>query len=116
MVQSELLCALQTIDIPLFTTCPLFKKRLMDTLQNLIRRYVLQYSSLSLLHTLVNSFLLFIYSQSQKTVDLVRELLSMELNYINVRHPDFNGVHMERVRVEATAKVRKVWNEGVMRE
>ena len=47
-------------------------------------------------------------SQSQKTVDLVRELLSMELNYINVRHPDFNGVHMERVRVEATAKVRKV--------
>lgn len=47
---------------------------------------------------------------------MVRELLSMELNYINVRHPDFNGVHMERVRVEATAKVRKVWNEGVMRE
>ena len=39
LVQSELLCALQMVEIPLFTTCPLFKKRLMDTLQNLIRRW-----------------------------------------------------------------------------
>ena len=27
---------------------------------------------------------------------------------MNVRHPDFIGVHMERVRVEATARVKKV--------
>ena len=47
-------------------------------------------------------------SQSQKTVDLIRQLLSMELNYVNVRHPDFIGIHMERVRVEATARVKKV--------
>lgn len=47
-------------------------------------------------------------SQSQKTVDLIRQLLSMELNYVNVRHPDFVGIHMERVRVEATARVKKV--------
>ena len=37
--------------------------------------------------------------QAQKTIDLVRQLLSMELNFI--------GTHIEKVRVEATAEVRK---------
>ncbi|CBK22479.2 uncharacterized protein [Blastocystis hominis] len=32
----------------------------------------------------------------------------MELTLVNVRHPDFNGTHIEKVRVEATAAVQKV--------
>ena len=32
----------------------------------------------------------------------------MELNYVNVRHPDFVGTHMERVRADATTRVRQV--------
>ncbi|CBK22554.2 uncharacterized protein [Blastocystis hominis] len=32
----------------------------------------------------------------------------MELTLVNVRHPDFNGTHIEKVRVEAAAAVQKV--------
>ena len=42
--------------------------------------------------------------QAQKTIDLIRQLLSMELNFINIHHPDFIGTHIEKVRVEATAE------------
>lgn len=94
LVREELLSGLQRIEIPLFVSCPLFKKRLLETIQSLIRMYAI--------------FFLIPSRQSQKTVDLIRQLLSMELNYVNVRHPDFIGVHMERVRVEATARVKKV--------
>lgn len=45
--------------------------------------------------------------QAQKTIDLIRQLLSMELNFINIHHPDFIGMHIEKVRVEATAEVKK---------
>ena len=83
LIREELLSGLQRIEIPIFLSCPLFKKRLLETIQSLIG------------------------TQSQKTVDLIRQLLSMELNYVNVRHPDFIGIHMERVRVEATARVKK---------
>lgn len=41
-------------------------------------------------------------------MDLIRELLAMELNYVNVRHPDFVGTHMEKVRADATTCVRQV--------
>ena len=41
-------------------------------------------------------------------MELVRQLLAMELTLINVHHPDFNGTHIEKVRVEATAAVQKV--------
>ena len=94
LIREELLSGLQRIEIPIFVSCPLFKKRLLDTIQSLIQTY--------------SSFSLIPCRQSQKTVDLIRQLLSMELNYVNVRHPDFIGVHMERVRVEATARVKKV--------
>ena len=32
----------------------------------------------------------------------------MEPNFINVHHPDFIGCNMEKVRVEATADIRRV--------
>ena len=83
LVEEELITDLQLVDLPIFTTCPLFKQRLFAVLQALIT------------------------SQSQKTVELVRQLLAMELTLINVHHPDFNGTHIERVRVEATAAVQK---------
>ena len=48
------------------------------------------------------------HTQTQKTIDLIRQLISMELNFINVHHPDFIGSNIEKVRVEATADVRQV--------
>lgn len=38
LVQEELVCALRLVELPLFTSCPLFKKRLLDTAQSVIRR------------------------------------------------------------------------------
>ena len=84
LVEEELCCDLNLIDMPLFTTCPLFKKRVNEVAVTLI------------------------HSQAKKTVDLVQQLLSMELNFINVRHPDFIGRNMEQVRVDAQRVVREV--------
>ena len=83
LVEEELCTDLQLIDLPIFTTCPLFKQRLLSVIQSII------------------------HSQTQKTIELIRQLIGMELTLINVYHPDFNGTHIEKVRVEATALVRK---------
>ena len=39
LVQEELLCSLQRVELPLFASCPVFKKRLLETLQSLIRTW-----------------------------------------------------------------------------
>ena len=39
LVQEELLCSLQRVELPLFSSCPVFKKRLLETLQSLIRTW-----------------------------------------------------------------------------
>ena len=84
LVENELCFAIQQISIPLFDTCPLFKKRLLECVESLI------------------------HVQTQKTIDLIRQLIAMELNFINVHHPDFIGTNIEKVRVEATEDVRTV--------
>lgn len=94
MVEEELVTDLQLVDLPIFTTCPLFKQRLFAVLQALITSFPRLVSTIG--------------RQTQKTVELVRQLLAMELTLVNVRHPDFNGTHIEKVRVEATAAVQKV--------
>lgn len=94
LVEEELCTDLQLIDLPIFTTCPLFKQRLISVIQSII-------------HSLL-WFLSINARQTQKTIELIRQLIGMELTLINVHHPDFNGTHIERVRVEATVSVRKV--------
>ena len=86
LVENELCFAIQQISIPLFDTCPLFKKRLLECVESLI------------------------HTQTQKTIDLIRQLIAMELNFINVHHPDFIGTNIEKVRVEATNDVRNVFS------
>lgn len=83
-MENELCFAIKQVSIPLFDTCPLFKKRLQDCVESVV------------------------HTQTQKTIDLIRQLISMELNFINVHHPDFVGSNIEKVRVEATADVRQV--------
>lgn len=75
---------MKDVSIPLFDTCPVFKKKLLECVESLI------------------------HVQTQKTIDLIRQLISMELNFVNVHHPDFIGTNIEKVRVEATADVRRV--------
>ena len=94
LVEEELCTDLQLIDLPIFTTCPLFKQRLLSVIQSIIHSLLL--------------FLPINTRQTQKTIELIRQLIGMELTLINVYHPDFNGTHIEKVRVEATALVRKV--------
>ena len=84
LVENELCCCMKAITIPLFDSCPLFKKRMSECIEGVI------------------------HSQTAKTIDLIRQLISMELNFINVHHPDFIGTNMEKVRVEATADIRRV--------
>lgn len=40
LVQEELLCSLQRVELPLFASCPVFKKRLLETMQSFIRTWV----------------------------------------------------------------------------
>ena len=94
LVEEELVTDLQLVDLPIFTTCPLFKQRLFAVLQALITSFPRLVSTIG--------------RQTQKTVELVRQLLAMELTLVNVRHPDFNGTHIEKVRVEAAAAVQRV--------
>lgn len=84
LVENELCFAVKDISIPLFDTCPVFKKKLLECVESVI------------------------HVQTQKTIDLIRQLISMELNFVNVHHPDFIGTNIEKVRVEATADVRRV--------
>lgn len=84
LVENELCCCMKAISIPLFDSCPLLKKRMFECIEGVI------------------------HSQTAKTIDLIRQLISMELNFINVHHPDFIGCNMEKVRVEATADIRRV--------
>ena len=39
LIREELLSGLQRIEIPIFLSCPLFKKRLLETIQSLIGTY-----------------------------------------------------------------------------
>ena len=84
LVEEELCTDLQLIDLPIFTTCPLFKQRLLSVIQSII-------------HSLL-WFLPINTRQTQKTIELIRQLIGMELTLINVYHPDFNGTHIEKVR------------------
>ena len=94
LVEEELATDLQLVDLPIFTTCPLFQQRVFAVLQSLIHSFPRLVPLLG--------------RQAQKTVELVRQLLAMELTLINVHHPDFCGTHIEKVRVEAAAAVQKV--------
>lgn len=93
LVEDELCWDAKKIELPLFTSCPLFKKRLQDCVEGIIHTS----GPLAVLRR----------RQAQKTIDLVRQLLSMELNFINIHHPDFIGNHIEQVRLDATAEVRQ---------
>ena len=93
LVEDELCWDEKKIELPIFTSCPLFKKRLQDCVEGVIHTCARRSGVRR--------------RQAQKTIDLVRQLLSMELNFINIHHPDFIGTHIEKVRVEATAEVRK---------